>query len=200
MTGTTIYLVRHGANDVLQNSIAGRAPGISLNEQGRAEAGRAAAFLARKRVQRIVSSPMERARETASPLARLTGLTIETWQEFNEIDFGDWTGRTFAELDPLNSWKRWNAHRSAGTAPNGESMIEVQARVVAGMERLRRDNRGQSVAVFSHGDLIRSAILHYLGMSMDLVLRLQIDPGSISIIELEDWIPRVSALNLLPME
>jgi broad specificity phosphatase PhoE len=195
---TTFYLVRHGANDILAHSISGRLPGISVNAAGRDQALCVADFLKSKNIQRIVSSPLERTRETAAPLARSTGLEVEIWPEFLEVDFGDWTGCVIQELDRLEAWRKWNAHRSGNQAPNGESMMEVQSRVVAGLEKLRSAYPGQSIAVFSHGDPLRAAILYYLGMPLDFILRLRIEPGSISILELNDWMPQVQTLNLIP--
>src|SRR4051812_31452657 len=95
------YLVRHGCNDVLGKALAARLPNIHLNAQGRAEALRIAEVLKLKGIQHVISSPMERARETAQPLADELGLSIELDEDFQEIAFGDWSGRAMAELESL---------------------------------------------------------------------------------------------------
>lgn len=191
----TIHLVRHGTNDVLAHSIAGRSAGVGLNEEGRRQAEAAAAFLARQGISRIISSPLERAGQTAALLAALTGLAVEVRQAFIEVDFGDWTGKGLEDLDQLQLWKQWNTYRSGNRIPNGESMAEVQGRIVEGLERLRRESPDSTIAVFSHADPIRAALLYYLGMPLDFVLRLKIEPGSVSTMVLGDWGPQVLRVN-----
>ena len=194
----TFYLVRHGTNDWLGKGLAGRLPNVHLNELGRAEAERLAAVLARKNIHRIVSSPMERARETAQPLARELGLEVELLEAVTEVDFGEWTGRTLTELNSIPAWGRFNTFRSGTRIPKGESMIEVQQRMVLALETLRRTSPGQNIAIFSHGDPIRSALVYYLGMPLDLLVRLEVSPGSYSILTVEGWGAEILAINRLP--
>src|SRR5436305_11011237 len=89
----TFFLIRHGANDLLDRAIAGRLPGVHLNAHGRQQAERLAERLAQEPIRRIYSSPLERARETAQPLADRLGLEMRIAPELNEIDFGDWAGQ-----------------------------------------------------------------------------------------------------------
>src|SRR5262249_1456819 len=106
---TTFYLIRHGSNDFFAHTLVGRKPGVQLNEKGRGEAERLAAKLAGEKLQRIFSSPLERCLETAAPLAQRTGLKVETADALLEVDFGEWTGRTFVDLDAHSAeWKQWN--------------------------------------------------------------------------------------------
>ena len=134
---TRLYLIRHGENDfVLRGAIAGRQPGIHLNDTGHAQAERLAHELHREGIERIYSSPLERCRETAEPLARRIGIKIEPTDELLELDFGDWTGRTFAELDGCETWHRYNQFRSGTRIPGGELMLETQARVVGFVQDL----------------------------------------------------------------
>ncbi len=192
---TTCYLIRHGENDWVGHSIAGRTRGVHLNARGQEQARQLAEYLAGRSIQHIVSSPLERARETAEPLARKLGLPIETSDNLLEIDFGDWNGKPFVELERLEAWKKWNAFRSGNRAPNGESMLEVQARVVGFIEASRRRFSEGSLALFGHGDPLRSAMVYYLGMPLDLLLRLEISPASITCFKIDDWSVRFQQLN-----
>ncbi len=190
------YLIRHGENDLVGHGIAGRSPGIHLNATGRAQAENLAQHLSRFPVHQLFSSPMERARETAEPLARALRQPVQICEALNEIDFGDWTGKTFAELEQQPAWRQWNTLRSLSRIPNGESLLEVQARVAGEIERLRRRFPDQNLALFSHGDPLRSAIAFYLGLSLDMALRLEISPASITVLSVGDWGVKIQALNL----
>jgi broad specificity phosphatase PhoE len=189
------YLIRHGENDLVGRGIAGRRPGTHLNAAGQAQAERLARHLSTFPIHHLFSSPMERARETAEPLARALGLPVEICEALNEIDFGDWTGKTFAELELQPAWKQWKTLRSLSRIPNGESMLEVQGRVVGELERLRRRYPDQHLALFSHGDPLRSAIAHYLGLPLDLAQRLEISPASVTVLSLGDWGVKLEGLN-----
>lgn len=96
----------------MRHTIAGRQPGVSLNERGRREAVALADVAGAETIQQIFNSPLERCRETAEPLARKLGWIVQVTNELNEVNFGQWTGRTFAEWDRTESWKQWNAFRS----------------------------------------------------------------------------------------
>ncbi len=114
-----------------------------------------------------------------------------------ELDYGEWTGRNFHDLEPDAEWRRFNANRALGRAPGGESMQEVQVRAVNELERLRRLHEGETVAVVSHAEWIRSAVLHYLGAPLDLFARIEIAPASVTTVDLSEWQPVVRGLNAL---
>jgi probable phosphomutase (TIGR03848 family) len=192
---TTFYLIRHGNNDFVGKTLAGRTPGVHLNEAGRAEAAALAARLADKFIQQIFSSPLERCRETALPIAAALKLEVQVCEGLIEVDFGDWTGQEFAKLDQEESWKKWNAFRSGGRIPNGESIWEVQTRMVAVIEALRRKYVDQTLALISHGDPLRAALCYYLGMPLDFIHRLEVGPASVSVLEIGDWGPKVLCVN-----
>lgn len=193
------YLIRHGHNDHLaQNLLAGRLPAVHLNDQGCAEADRLAAILSTVGIQRIFSSPLERALQTAQPTSRRLNLKLEIAPEILEINFGDWTGRSLAELDSDPAWKNFNSYRSGTRIPNGETMLEAQSRMVSFLEKLQREFPRQNIALFSHGDPIKSVFAFYLGIPLDLFTRIEISPGSYSILRLESWGPQIIAINRLP--
>jgi broad specificity phosphatase PhoE len=191
------YLIRHGQNDFLGKALAARLPGVHLNAQGRAEADKIAEDLAGKGIECILSSPLERARETAEPLARRLGMKVEISEEINEFGFGDWAGKTMQELELLPEWKLFNTFRSGTRPPKGETMIEVQTRMVDALESGLRSPT-KTFALFSHGDPIRAALCYYLGMPLDLFSRLEISPGSHSLLRLETWGAQVMAVNVMP--
>ena len=192
---TNIFLMRHGDNDCIGHTLVGWTPGIHLNEAGRRQAEALANRLAKEPVAAIYSSPLERTMETAGPLAARLGLAIRPCDGLGEIRIGEWTGHKVSELadDPL--WQRFNRQRSTTRIPGGESMLEVQLRMVEIFEQIRAGNPEQSVAVFSHGDPIRAILMYYLGTPLDFVHRLEIYPASISRIVLNDWGPMVVSIN-----
>jgi broad specificity phosphatase PhoE len=186
---TTFLLMRHGAHDLLDRALAGRAEGVGLNERGREQAQDLVSRLESRRIDAIYSSPRQRARETAAPLASRRGLPILSCEEFDEIDFGDWTGRSFEQLRADQpGWNVWVEQRSIACPPGGEPFSRVCARALAGIERLARANPNQHVAIVSHGDVIKAVLAGVLGMSLDHLERLEIAPASLSIVAVEgDW-------------
>jgi broad specificity phosphatase PhoE len=194
---TTFYLIRHGTNDVLPRALAGRMPGTHLNVAGRAEAERVAERLKFKPIRHIFSSPMERARETAEPLARALNLPLQICEAINEVDFGDWQGAEMTALRDKEEWHRWVNFRSGLRLPRGEMMVNIQARVVSEMIRLKEQFTGEHIALFSHGDPIRSALCHWLGMPLDYMVRLEVAPGSVNVVILDENQPYVQGINLL---
>ncbi len=192
---TTFILIRHAATDLIGKTIAGRMPDVHLSATGRAQAERLAERLANAPIRAIYSSPLERARETVAPLAARLGLETKTSDAIGEVEFGDWTGRELRELADLAEWQRFNSFRSGTRAPNGELMLEVQARVVSELERLREWHPTEVVALVSHGDVIKALIAHYAGIPLDLFHRVEISPASVSVIALHDWGPQILRVN-----
>jgi broad specificity phosphatase PhoE len=191
---TRFLFVRHGAHDFIERGvIAGRQPGVHLNAQGRKQAEQIAEALSTLPIDAIYCSPLERACETASPWAAKVGLTLQIAEEFNEIDFGAWTNCAFAELEDVPEWKQWNSFRSGSAAPGGESMVAVQARATRKVLELR--TRHSFVAIFTHGDIIRAVLAHFLGVHLDLFLRIEIDLASASWIELHEAAVRIRLVN-----
>jgi probable phosphoglycerate mutase len=183
---TTVLLVRHGHTDWIGTGIAGRQPGVHLTALGAEQAARLPARLAALPIHAIYSSPLERTRETAAPLAAERGLDVRVCDEAIELGFGDWTSEAFATLERDVRWQRFNSLRSFTRAPGGELMPEVQTRMVRAIEGIRAAHRGETVAVFSHGDVIRAAMAYFLGVPLDLFQRIEIRPVSVSRLRLTD--------------
>jgi broad specificity phosphatase PhoE len=192
---TCAFLVRHGANDLIGRAIAGRQRGVSLNFEGRAQAQRLARRFEREAIVGIHCSPLERARETAEPIADQLRLDIEIVPALDEIDFGAWTGLELDKLALRPDWQRWNAVRSNSRAPGGETMLEVQARVVGHIEKLGDAAKDAGYILVGHADPIKSALLYYLGAPIDFVHRLEVSPASISAVELGGHEPRLLFIN-----
>jgi broad specificity phosphatase PhoE len=185
---TTFLLVRHGAHDLLGRALAGRADGIGLNQRGQGQAQDLAARLENRRIDQIYSSPRQRARESAEPLATRRGLPVHSCEAFDEIDFGEWTGLSFEALRGQPHWATWVERRSVACPPDGEPFAQVCARALAGIERLMHAHPDQHVAVFSHGDVIKAVLAAALGVPLDHLERFEIAPASLSILAAQgDW-------------
>jgi broad specificity phosphatase PhoE len=195
---TTVHLIRHASYDLLGRVIAGRQPGHALNAAGRAEAARLAETLKARALVAILSSPIERAQETARIIAAPHRLDVLTEPDLTEIEFGAWTGMSFADLDKQPGWAAFNVFRSTAPIPGGETMLAAQARAVAALTRLTARYPGAEFAVVSHGDIIKAILAHALGTPLDLLRRIEIDPASRSVIALQERDLRVLGVNLPP--
>jgi probable phosphomutase (TIGR03848 family) len=195
---TTFLLIRHAMFDAVGKVLAGRRPGCHLNDAGRSQVVELCDLVTQWNVGRVYSSPLERAWETAGPLAERFGLMPVVAEELSELDFGTWTGRTFQELASDPQWALFNSYRSGTRVPGGELMLETQARIVGFMLRLRDEHPGETVALVSHGDVIRAALAFHLGMPLDLFGRIEISPASVSVVRLHDTGPEVLGLNARP--
>jgi len=191
----TFYLIRHADNDLVGKAIAGWMPGVHLNAEGRAQAGRLARKLAGRGISRIYSSPLERAVETAEPLAQALALTIQIRDAFTDVPAGEWTGKTYQQLESDPRWRHFHEYRGVTRPPGGESMLETQVRFVAELLCLREQYANETMAVVSHADPIRAALLYFLGMPLDFCHRIEISPAAFSLLRLEDWGPQVLVMN-----
>ena len=192
----TIYLARHGSHDEVGKVLSGRSD-IPINARGHAEAARLADRLSKVAVAAIHSSPRCRARETAEIVDARLELGVRTTPALDEIDFGDWTGKAFAELDPDPTWKAWNMARNTASPPSGENMHAATSRAVCHIEAAAGNT---PLLCVSHCDVIRGVVAHYLGLSMDRLLHFDIDPGSLTELALYgDGTARVVNLNERPL-
>jgi broad specificity phosphatase PhoE len=192
----TFIFIRHGES-MATEYIAGRTP-VPLSDKGRKEAKTTASLLSKIKIDHLIASPLQRTKETAGYLSDATGLNIEFMEDFIEVEFGGWTGRTFADLKNDPSWKTWNLFRSAAAVPDGESMLNVQNRMISGIEKLRNKYPDKTIAIVSHGDPIRTVFLYYLAMPIDMVLRIKINTASVSILKLYETTAAVHCYNYTP--
>lgn len=192
---TTFLLIRHATTDAIGKSLIGWTAGCRLNSKGKAQADQLASRLSRLPIRAVYTSPLERAVETANPIASSHGLAPQLVEDLGEMRFGAWEGLTFDELDSREDWRRFNTVRSRVRPPGGETMIEVQTRMVGQIECLASWHPDDVVAVVSHCDPLRASVAHYLGVPLDLLLRFEIDPASVSALEIGAWAPRILFLN-----
>lgn len=200
MTTSTTYLllIRHGENDwVGTHKLAGRTPGVALNDKGRAQSAQLAEHLAKQPISVVYSSPLERCLQTAQPLAEALGLPVVPEPGVIEVDYGEWQGGDLRELSKTPDWHMVQHYPSTYRFPGGETLHEVQSRVVWTLERIVRDHPNQLVAVFSHGDVIRTTLAHYMGTPIDLFQRIQINTASISALAFYQHRPMVLFTNYL---
>ena len=193
---TRILLVRHGINDYVQKGLlAGRTPGVHLNEEGQRQASALAERLRCEKIGAIYSSPLERCQETASPLAACLGLLVHTLDDVQETDCGSWAGQPLEELRKTEEWQQVQFNPSRFCFPGGESMAEIQARMVSALESLLQQHTNETIAVISHSDPIKLAVAYYLGMALDLFQRLEVSPASISELDFSPLRTRLVRIN-----
>lgn len=193
---TYILLIRHGENEYVHtHRLAGRTPDVHLNDKGRQQADALVGYLAGQPIDVIYSSPLERCLETAEPLAQARSMPVVVETGLVEVDYGGWQGADLRELSKQPEWAQVQHYPSIFRFPEGETLREVQARAVSALERLRRAHPDQILAVFSHGDVIRTTMAHYLGIPLDLFQRLAISTASVSILAFFDERPMVLGVN-----
>lgn len=195
---TILLLIRHSENDYLKMGVLiGSTPGVHLNIHGQDQAGELARALKHLPIKAIYASPMERAVETAEPLAREKELKIVIRPSLGDTDVGDWTGRKIQSLKKLPIWKQLQEKPSTFTFPGGESFVSQQKRLVNEIVAIAASHGTKDVvAVFFHADPIKLIISHYVGIPLDNFQRLSINPSSVSIICVDNTESQLVALNL----
>ncbi len=184
---TCVLLIRHGENEyVAQGKLAGRTPGVLLNERGRQQAAALAYRLADVKLDAVYSSPLERCMETAQAVADAKHLPVCSDAGLLEVDYGEWQGGILKELGASPIWKRMQANPSRFCFPQGETLRTMQNRLVDAIEEIRARNPNQTVAVFCHADPIKSVLAYYLGLPLDLFGRIGIDTASVSTLALRE--------------
>lgn len=183
---TVLLLIRHGDNDLIGKKLPGRMPDVHLNARGQAQARRLAAGLAGWKIKAVLASPLERARETAEPIARVHGLEVETLPALLEINVGDFQGKSFKQLNRNRLWKTVNTDPTNFVFPRGESFGEAQQRIVAGLTEIsERFGVEDRVVCAAHSDVVRLAVAHFLGLSLAHFQRLTIAPASLTVLHLQ---------------
>ncbi len=195
-----ILLIRHGENEYVKTGkLAGHIPGVHLNERGQKQAAELAEALANAPIKAIYCSPLERAQETAAPLAARLGLEIQTRAGLLETNIGDWAGLELKVLGKLPEWKTVQGAPSRFRFPNGESFAECQIRVANEIEAIAKLHKADEViALVSHADPIRLVTAYYLGMSLDHFQRLACDTASVTMLALADTGAFLHKLNQRP--
>jgi probable phosphoglycerate mutase len=195
-----ILLIRHGENDWVGKRLAGHLPGVHLNPKGQEQAQELATKLQNLQFRAIYSSPLERAMETAQPLAAVTNLQIHSRQDLSEINFGDWQGKTIKQLQRLKLWKTVQKHPSQMQFPNGESFKSAQQRLVNCLEEISQNHEATDlIACFSHSDSIRLLVSYYLDMPLDSFQRINISTASISALAItkdQIYLPFINLIDI----
>ncbi len=195
-----LLLIRHGENDLSRKMrLAGRLPGVHLNERGRKQAEALSAALAKAPIKAIYSSPLERAMETALPIATSHGLRIIRDKGLLESDVGEWQGKSVRQLALTRYWRIVQHAPSRAGHPGGETFLQTQTRVVLTLEELSKKfkDRDLIVCVF-HADTIKLAIAHYIGLPLDHFQRLSCDTGSASLLAVHENNAQLLWLNRRP--
>ncbi len=192
---TLVLLVRHGVTPTTGRTLPGRRRGLHLSDEGQRQAVALAARLAVvPKIAAIYSSPLERARETVTPLAKTRRLAVRVERGLLESDLGAWTGLSLKRAARRPEWPIVQRHASAFRFPGGESFVEMQARMASTIARLVERHRGDTIVVASHADPIKSLVAHALGTPLDLFQRIVIAPASITAIAY-----RAEGLSVLTM-
>lgn len=192
---TTLVLIRHGHTDTAGKRLTGWTPGVHLNATGRGQADRLVERLEGVRIDAIVSSPLERCRETAAPLAKARRLAVRVRRAWIETGYGEWTGRSISQLRRTKLWRTVMHAPSNARFPGGESLLEVQARAVEAALDAAREHPRRTVVVVSHADVIRLLLAHVAGAHPDHLHRWSVDTASISAVAFSDGTPRLLTVN-----
>lgn len=192
---TTFLLARHAAHDWVGRGFAGRMADVSINAQGRREAEALVQRLRGRAIDAIYCSPQPRTRQTAQPLASARGLEVRAEAAFDEVDLGDWQGRTFDEVRDQEAWKHWLERRGTAQPPGGEPFANVAKRAMEGLRRLVSRHPDQQVLVVSHGDVIKAMVASVLRLSLDHLEQFDIAPVSVSVVAMGEGWSQVQLLN-----
>ena len=192
-----VLLIRHGENDyVRKNRLAGRKPGVHLNEAGHAQAQAVAEILAGAPIKAVYSSPIERAIETAEPIAQALKLEVIPRDGLMETDYGDWQDKTLKSLRRRKLWKVVQGRPSMARFPQGESFAEAQLRICQEIQALVAKHGERDILVcVSHADPIKLAVAYFIGMPLDNFQRLAVSPASITALVVGEGFSHLMNLN-----
>jgi probable phosphomutase (TIGR03848 family) len=193
-----IVLLRHAhsvANE--KNLLAGRTAGVSLSKTGRVQADALVQRLGATQFDEVAISPLQRCHETIEPwlATSVAKNRIVTDELISEVDYGSWSGKSLASLRRKAQWKVVQDFPSQMVFPDGESLLEMQGRAIAGFYRLNAVKGKGPRLLVSHGDVIKSIVAHCLGMHLDQFQRLVIEPASLTIIDTDSGISRLVRFN-----
>jgi probable phosphomutase (TIGR03848 family) len=196
-----LLLIRHGENEYVKTGkMAGRLPGVHLNERGQKQAQALGEALKDIPIKAVYSSPLERAQETAKPIAEARNLKIVTDANLLDTDVGKWQGKSLKVLRLYKSWKIVQNAPSRFQFPEGESFIDLERRVANALEDIiRKHNKPRDiVVVVFHADPIKLAVSHFLGLPLDHFQRLSCDTGSVTVLHANEMGANLVKLNQRP--
>ncbi len=195
-----LLLIRHAENDFSKRGqLAGRLPGVHLNDRGRAQALELAEALRGAPIKALYSSPLERALETATPIAKILELRVRREEGLMEADVGEWEGRSIRRLALTKAWRIFQQAPSRARHPAGESMVQTQVRIVSTLDSiLARHKPRELIACVLHSDPIKLAVAHYIGLPVDHVQRLSCDTASGTLLAIGASTARLLWLNRRP--
>lgn len=195
-----LLLIRHGENDYTKkHKLAGYTPDVHLNERGQSQAQALADALKEVPIKAIYSSPLERAIETATPIAAARRLEVQVEAGLLETNVGKWQGRSLAALRLQKHWKVVQSAPSRAQFPEGETFYECQARIVTALDSIARKYKPQNiVACVFHADPIKLAVAHYIGLPLDHFQRLSCDTGSLTALYVGESGANLIKLNQRP--
>ncbi len=197
-------LIRHGENDWVGKKLAGRLPGVHLNKNGLVQANQLAEALKNLPIKAIYSSPLERAMETAKPIAEAKDMEINVCENLSEINFGNWQGKTLKQMRRMKLWDSVQNQPSQMKFPNGESFVDAQKRLVECISELNNKHEPMDLlACFSHSDAIRLLVANYLNIPLDSFQRIQINTASISVLMImkdKIFVPHVNLIQFDKLE
>lgn len=195
---TTILLLRHATTPATGRRLGGWTPGVFLDKAGELAAATVGAALSAVPITAVYASPLERTRQTAQPVAKAHGLKVKVRRELGEVEYGTWTDQPLSRLRKRPLWDPIQRAPSRVTFPEGESIRAAQFRTVTFIESLVQAHADETIVCVSHADIIKAVLAHYLGMPLDLFQRLQIDPASLSVLQLGTYAQMVNLINLAP--
>jgi probable phosphoglycerate mutase len=195
-----LLLIRHGENEFVKTGkMAGQMPGVHLNERGREQAAELAEALKSVPLKAIYSSSLERAIETAEPVAEGRNLEIQIRPQLMDNDIGKWQGRTLKQVRRIKKWKVVQEAPSRFKFPEGESFLETQTRIASCLDEIAASHKPKDiVAVVFHSDPIKLAVAHYLGMPLDHFQRLGCDTASVTVLYVSETGAHLIKLNQRP--
>jgi probable phosphomutase (TIGR03848 family) len=192
---TLLLLIRHGHTPTAGKVLTGWERGVHLTEGGRQQAEALARRLDGIPLAAIYSSPLERCRETAAPLAAALRLSVHVRRDVIETGYGEWTGRSIRQLTRTKLWRTLQRSPSAIRFPGGESLRDVQTRAVDAVLAIAEEHPNGTVAVVTHADPVRLVLAHFAGMHLDQFERLAVEPCSISAVAVHDGHARILKVN-----
>jgi broad specificity phosphatase PhoE len=190
-----LVLVRHATCERMDSILLGRTVDAALDTCGLREAAAMARSLASVSDPLIETSPRQRARQTAAAIAAHTGAEVATSPAIDEVDFGGWSGQTFAQLHEDPGWQTWNRQRASAATPAGERIEDVRTRTLEHLGRLQRAFPERPIILVTHAEIIRTVLLHWLGAPIDSYQRLVISPASLTRVRLGEHAVSIESIN-----